>query len=172
MNSDQQISSEKMAQSAPPILPYAAKQQQNLTSSFLLGSILLAITFAVTFWFVETVTSNVMLFHVQVLGPVNPGTREWDKLEDHQFGDLIIEFLWSIPATIIVLAGLMTFGPRSGARLSAKAFVAIVAGAVIYSWVRWGLYLTALRPSERADFYIAVMLAALAGVGTSFIRSK
>jgi hypothetical protein len=161
-----------MTQPAPPILPYAAKQHHKLGSSFVIASALLAFVFAASFWCIETATSNIMLFHFQILGPIQPGTLGWAKMEDHHFEDLMIEFIWSLPATVIVFTGLMTFGPRNGARLSVKSFLATVAGAIIYSWARWSFYLAHFKVTESTDFCIAMMLAALAGVGTSFVRSK
>jgi len=172
MENEDHDTSEQAAAFPPPILSYATKGSRRRSSSFVLGSLLLAVAFVTAFWVVETVTSNVMLFHMHIRGSANPGTIEEFRLEKRQFNDLATEFAWSIPATLVMLGGLTTFGPRAGLRLSPRVFAAVVAGAIAYSWVRWGLYFTPYKQSEGADFLIAMLLAALTGVGASFVRSK
>jgi hypothetical protein len=93
-------------------------------------------------------------------------------MEKRQFNSLIIEFGWSIPATLLMFAALFSFGPRRGFRLRGTSILASICGALAYSWVRWGLELVHLRISDGPDFCLAMMLAASAGVATSLARSK
>jgi hypothetical protein len=138
--------------------------------AFFGGALLLSIAFFIETNVIENVTSNVLVWHFHVLGTPERGSYEEYRLDKQQYGDLMTEFAWAIPAAIVYLIAMLAIPPRRGFRLSWRAFPVGLIGALAYSWVRWGLDLTKLRVGEGTDFLIAMSLAAVAGVLTGIVR--
>jgi hypothetical protein len=148
----------------PPVLAYASPAHTPRPGAFIAGSLVLAICFFVSFWIVEVTTSNLVLFHLRLIDYVDP--------EKQQFGDFIIEFLWSLPATFLMFFFVNLFPPHVGWRLRWDAILTAIAGACAYSWVRWALHCIRFRLSDGPDFLLAMALAMIAGIAVSFVRSR
>ena len=83
----------------------------------------------------------------------------------------MVEYVWAVPATVVLLAALLAVGPRRGLRLRWHILPVSLFAAVAYSWVRWVPEVFDLpRLGEGTDFLIAMLLAAVGGVAIGGVR--
>lgn len=156
----------------PTVLPYAdASRSPPSFGAFIVGSIALALLFAISFGVIESKTSAYLRYDKQIFGPAPPGSYAAYRQAKEEFTSLLTEYLWAVPATAVVLVGLLAVAPRRGLRLRWPPFAVCLLGSLAYSWVRWAPGVLELKPlSERGDFALAMLLAAATGLATGWVR--
>jgi hypothetical protein len=142
---------------------------QNSLGRFYSGTMAMASIFIACFLTTEYFTSEMLLFRFHVLGNIS-------HLNRHFMSDIFTEVCWSIPETAIFFGVLLSIGPRRGLRISPAALTATVVAAVLFSWIRWGIWglfhSAKTDYPEGLDFAFAVSLVAVLGVLVGAVRRR
>ena len=166
-----------MKSETPTVIDYApgpgqTREGQSSRMRFVLGAFILSGLFFYSANFVENRTSDYLVgLGNSTIRPVF-GWNSRLPSGRHQDTDLMVELIWSVPATALFATGLIVFPARRQVGVGWQSLFAAVIGAVAYSWVRWTMDLTGHRVGDGADFLIAMLLAILAGLVVGKIRDS
>ncbi len=162
-----------MSEQKPPTLDYSSAHPESQVGQAIVSVLVATVCFAVAHFVAEIVMQNLGAYR---FGWFGADLSPWD-LEDEVLFNTFVEVVWLVPASVIVfvIQGCALVLALSSQMRSGSWALALLLG-LFYCLSRWGLWgvCKALDVpfSDKANFYSAMLIAALCGGVLALWRRK